>query len=269
VEAVVTDPMSQAKVGYIHLRTFVATAEPLLRTAFSDFKAQGVTGVVIDVRYDGGGLLSTAEVLASLLHVAPAGNPADLMYRFTFNAQQSGQDTPVYFHGEAAALPAVQRVAFITTDGTASASELVPNVLAPYFKDASGTPGLAVVGARSYGKPVGQEPFQLGSECTDTLYLISFRLDNAKGFGGYYSGLPADGFDGGSCAAADDLAHEQGDPLEASTQAALQWVTAGTCPNGAIAPASTPGALTAAPPPLRRLVPPDPSPAQRDIPGLF
>src|SRR5690606_12329172 len=44
------------KVGYINLRTFIGTADGDLRAAFADFKAQGVTELIIDLRYNGGGL---------------------------------------------------------------------------------------------------------------------------------------------------------------------------------------------------------------------
>ncbi|WP_298603866.1 S41 family peptidase [uncultured Sphingorhabdus sp.] len=44
------------RVGYINMRTFISTADNQLRTAFADFRAQGITNIVIDFRYNGGGL---------------------------------------------------------------------------------------------------------------------------------------------------------------------------------------------------------------------
>jgi hypothetical protein len=55
------------RVGYINLRTFISTAEPALKTAFANFRAQGVTKVIIDLRYNGGGLVATSEYLGDLL----------------------------------------------------------------------------------------------------------------------------------------------------------------------------------------------------------
>ena len=43
------------RVGYINMRTFISTADNQLRTAFADFRAQGITNFVIDFRYNGGG----------------------------------------------------------------------------------------------------------------------------------------------------------------------------------------------------------------------
>ena len=46
------------KVGYINLRNFIDTSDPNLRAAFAMFKAQGVTELIVDLRYNGGGLVS-------------------------------------------------------------------------------------------------------------------------------------------------------------------------------------------------------------------
>jgi len=254
-------------VGYILLRTFVSTAEDRLRAAFATFQKQGLTDVVVDERYNGGGLLSTAKVLASLLHPT-AG---DLMYKGQFNARHSDQNWSESFAVEANRLTAVNRVAFITTSGTASASELVPNALGPYL----GT-NLAIVGDRTYGKPVGQQSYDLGS-CQDELFLISFQLQNKNNFGGYYDGLPpapdpANPFGGTSCAAADDLTHDFGDAAESSTAQALAFIDGTPCT--AIAPATattTAGTthLSAARAAAIYPRPERPSPAQLEMPGLF
>lgn len=251
-------------VGYLYLRTFVATADDRLRTAFAAFKQAGIADVVVDVRYNGGGLLETAQVLGSLLHP----NAGELMYKGQFNSRHPGSSWSASFAAEANRLGAVGRVAFITTGGSASASELVPNALAAYL----GT-SLAVVGDRSYGKPVGQESFSLGS-CQDQLYLISFQLQNKDGFGGYYGGLPdaAGGFLGTSCVAADDLTHAQGDVAEASTAQALAFIDGTPCT--AITPASTTALagtsrLSVASPTAIYPRPEHPSPAQLEMPGLF
>ena len=246
-------------VGYVHLRTFISTADGRLRTAFAAFKAQGVQSVIVDVRYNGGGLLSTAQVLGSLLHPVAS----DLMYRFAFNPKHPDQNEDKGFSAEASgSLPA--RIAFITTGDSASASELVPNALIPYL----GT-RVAIVGDRTYGKPVGQADFDLGEQCADSLFLISFALQNRDGYGGYFGGLPGTDFKGTSCQAADDLAHEQGDAAEDSTQKALAFVATGSC-GLPIAPAVLPGALRAAARSSASLLRPrDPTPAQRDVPGLY
>ena len=54
-------------VGYLNFRTFISPADGLLRNAFAQFRAENVRDIIIDLRYNGGGLVSTAEILASLL----------------------------------------------------------------------------------------------------------------------------------------------------------------------------------------------------------
>jgi hypothetical protein len=185
----------------------------------------------VDLRYNGGGLVSTAETLANLARAGGAGQP---MFRYDFNDHHPEKDQTRTFRSEAAAI-AADRVAFITTQRSASASELVPNVLEPYLP-------VALVGGTTYGKPVGQVPWDLAA-CDLAFYLVSFRLANAQGDADYYAGLPDAGghFSGPLCPAVDDLAHAFGDPAEASVSVALQWLDSGACP----APGTT--ALAASP----------------------
>lgn len=247
-------------VGYVGLRTFISTAEAPLRAAFQAFKAANVTSVVVDLRYNGGGLVSIAEVLANLLGGGLATQP---MYTLQLNASHALQDETFLFTAQPEAIvnPSLN-VAFITTGASASASELVVNVLDPYLS-------AALVGAKTYGKPVGQFTLDL-APCADVLFLIAFRLVNAVGHGDYYAGLPdgttgPTGFHAPLCPAADDLTQPQDSALEASTAAALYWLQNGTCPPATAAPSAllTRSAAVAYPAAAA------PSLAQRDIPGLF
>ncbi|HEX7854037.1 MAG TPA: S41 family peptidase [Sphingobium sp.] len=43
------------RVGYVNLRTFISTADAQLRTAFAQFRGAGITEIIIDLRYNGGG----------------------------------------------------------------------------------------------------------------------------------------------------------------------------------------------------------------------
>src|SRR3546814_1700302 len=53
--------------GYVNLRTFINSAAPQLRAAFQGFRDKGITDVVIDLRYKGGGLVSVADLFGELL----------------------------------------------------------------------------------------------------------------------------------------------------------------------------------------------------------
>ncbi len=259
----VIQPASGPPVGYVALRTFVQPAEALLQEVFAQFRAAGVNDVVVDLRYNGGGLIQTAEVLANLL----AGDRAatDVMFNLEYNTLHAAGNETVDFAPTTQSASAT-RVAFITTGATASASEIVPNVLEPYR-----TGNIALVGARTYGKPVGQAGFGL-SQCDLAVYLIALRITNSENEGGYYQGLPdaSGNFSGPLCDAADDLTHLPSDEAEASTAAALQWMTTGSCPAPPAAATSGATALKAAPP-AGDVYPQaiEPDAAQRNVRGLF
>ena len=56
------------QVGYLNLRTFiVGGADADLRDAFDQFSAQGISELIIDFRYNGGGLIRIADLMGDLM----------------------------------------------------------------------------------------------------------------------------------------------------------------------------------------------------------
>lgn len=244
------------KVGYINLRTFIIDgAKQQLREAFSSFRAQGVTQVILDLRYNGGGLVSVAELLGDLLAADKTGQ---VFSRTLFRDSKSEYNEVRNFAAETQAITAT-RIAVIGTEGTASASELVTNAFIPYLGA-----NIALVGTDTYGKPVGQIARDR-SACDDRLRVVAFRSVNADGGGDYYSGLA--GVMPRTCRAADDILKPLGDPQEASISTALDFLAGRSCTAIGAAPGAT--ATTGTTPTRRELLMPEaPSPAQLEIPGL-
>ncbi len=197
-------------VGYLLFRNFVEPAVSDLDAAFGALGLAGVRDVVIDLRYNGGGLLSVAEVLSNL--IGGEITQAQTEYTFEYNADNSFRNRTVFFRDRLQALD-LRRVFFIVTGSSASASELVINSLSPYID-------VVLVGATTFGKPVGQLGYTF---CEKILRPVSFSLSNADGFSDYFDGFAPD------CAAADDLDHPLGDPVEASLAEALFYVENGSC----------------------------------------
>ncbi len=166
------------KVGYINLRTFITTADDQLRSAFATFRDQGVTQVIVDLRYNGGGLLGTAETFTDLLGANRSTN--DVQAYTTFRTSKSSQNEVRRFAREMNAI-APTRIAFIGTGQTASASEYVINALIPYLHS-----DLALVGSNTYGKPVGQIAIDNPSCSDDRLRVIAFARQNSARQGDYY-----------------------------------------------------------------------------------
>ena len=202
--------VGSARVGYIHFRNFVTPSTDALTNAFQQLKDQGATDLVMDLRYNGGGLLSVAQHLASLIAGAPLVGKT--FVALTLNDKQSAQNQTYAFQTKPQAL-AVPRLVVIATRGTASASETIINGLRPYMD-------VKVVGDTTYGKPVGQFEFDF---CDKVLYPVVFQVLNANGTGDYFTGIPAD------CAAADDIDHALADPNEASLAEALSVMRTGHC----------------------------------------
>ena len=245
------------KVGYVNLRTFIDTADPALRSAFQQFKAAGITEVVVDLRYNGGGLVRIAELFSNLLN----GNrsTAEVMSYTTFRPEKSAENETTFFAPQAQSI-ASMRVAFIGTGGSASASELVMNAQIPYSRT-----NTALIGTNTYGKPVGQIALDR-SACDDRLRVIAFATQNADRQGDYYSGLAAK-FPA-TCRASDDLAHQLGDPQETSVRTALDFLAGRACTAIASSGQTTQGVREADGP--RELVTPlQPTPVQREVPGFF
>ncbi|WP_370031419.1 S41 family peptidase [Qipengyuania mesophila] len=244
------------KVGYLNLRTFIIdSAKQQLRQAFSSFRAQGVTHVILDLRYNGGGLVSVAEVLGDLLAADKTGQ---VFSRTQFRDSQSAYNEVRNFTAETQAIAAT-KIAVIGTEGTASASELVTNAFIPYLGA-----NIALVGTDTYGKPVGQIARDR-SACDDRLRVVAFRTVNSDGGGDYYSGLA--GVMPRTCRSADDILKPLGDPQEASISTALDFLAGRSCTAIGAVPGST--AATGTAPTKRELMMPEaPSPAQLEIPGL-
>ena len=242
------------RVGYLNLRTFIVSdASRQLRNAFADFKAQGVDEVIVDFRYNGGGLVSVAELMGDLLGGEFAGQ---VFSRTVFRDSKSANNSVENFTRQSQSIMP-SKIAFIGRGGTASASELVINSMIPYFGS-----NMALIGTDTFGKPVGQIALDRET-CDDRLRVVAFKTANADGNGEYFSGLASEV--PVTCQAADDISFQLGDAQEDSVAQALGFLAGRSCtpiPTGTQGTRSTrPGKLL--------LQPDRPNAAQREVPGLF
>jgi C-terminal processing protease CtpA/Prc len=236
-------------VGYIQFESFISTAEPVFATVFAEFAAAGVTDIIIDMRYNGGGLVRTAELLGDYL--GSLANPGDVFSRTEFNADRAAEFNRVDLFANPAITNALNTSRFIViaSGGTASAAELVTNSLIPYAD-------VWIVGENTFGKPVGQVGIEF---CDKILRPTSFRTTNALGDGDYFDGLPVD------CPAIDDVTTAVGADDDPRLVAALAVAQTGACPL-APAAASRAQAVTVEP---RVVFPESRGSAAREFAGAF
>jgi hypothetical protein len=201
-----------AKAGYLVLKDFITQAEAPLADAFQQFRSAGATELIIDLRYNGGGRISTSNALASL--VAGAAHGGGLFAELRYNARHAASNYP--FTLSAAPGPAFPRVVVLTGARTCSASELVVNGLKP-FAD------VVTIGGATCGKPFGFNPT---ASCGTTFSAVNFESFNARGEGRYYNGIAT------TCAIGEDFSGELGDPAEKLTAAAATVIQTGACPSG-------------------------------------
>jgi len=196
------------KTGYLVFKTFIHPSVDELTEAFAYFQTQNVRQLILDLRYNGGGLLSVSQYLASLIGGEQTNGKKYITLKN--NVSHSDNDTVYYFDLPQHALT-VSKVVFITTKGTASASEAVINGLKPYVENVS-------IGDDTHGKPVGMYSFSFEGY---RLIPICFRLENSLGYGGYFDGLAADAY------RIDDIQHDWGDTSEVCFNEALFYLKNG------------------------------------------
>lgn len=243
------------QVGYINLRTFIVRdAEQQLRNAFTQFRAAGINQVVLDLRYNGGGLVSVAEVLGDLMLRDQVGQ---VFSRTVLRPSKSSENSTDLVSAQAEAVQ-VMKLAVIGRGGTASASELVTNSMIPYLGN-----DLTLVGANTFGKPVGQFAFDR-SACDDRLRAVTFKTVNRDNQGEYFTGLAS--VVPNTCVARDDIVYQLGNRNETSLNTALLALRGVSCP--AITTAQQRGVQSLEG--RQTLLQPErPNAAQVNIPGLY
>lgn len=181
------------RIGYLVYNQFIpgTTDEATkyddeLRQVFSNFKTQGINELVLDLRFNSGGYISSAEVLASLIGKNISTSKTfykeqwNTRYQAYLERMQNGASLNHKFLAEPNNIGnQLSRVIVLTSNGTASASELVINGLTPYMT-------VVTIGEHTYGKNL------FGSLFSDELerwkwgvYVMLGKTLNANGLSDY------------------------------------------------------------------------------------
>ncbi|UZJ65745.1 S41 family peptidase [Sphingobacterium sp. KU25419] len=178
-------------VGYIALSSFEQIEnnnqnQRHIDYAFQNFANHHIRDLIVDLRYNPGGYVDAAIYVANKI-INKNGNQ-QLMLKYQVNKylsenRQKYNFEDVYF--QRSGQLELSTVYFLVTNNTASAAEMLINVLRPYMDIR-----IIAENTRTYGKPVGFFPQTIMNKTV--LWPISFKLQNAQQYGEYWLGLQAD-----------------------------------------------------------------------------
>ena len=199
------------KIGYLVFNEFLGSSIKELNTVFNDFSTTGITDLILDLRYNGGGTLDCADSLVAMV----AGKPfKDKLYNtliYTNKHTNFGFSSNIKIKGNSVQL---NKLTIITTASTASARELVISGLKPYMN-------MKLIGSVTQGKPVGMN-IASDTKLNIAVAPISFRNVNSQGYTDYFDGIPVD------FAVKDNVAQDWGDASDQCLTAALNYISTGT-----------------------------------------
>lgn len=232
------------KVGYLQFNSHIANAQPQLISAIEKFRTENINELVVDIRYNGGGLLALASQFAYMV-AGPNVIQGRIFEKTIFNDKYPTTDPitgntlqamPFYNRGidyqegqfTSQTLPNVslRRVIVLSTESTCSASEAFINGLRGVDLE------VVLIGSQTCGKPYGFYPTD---NCGVTYSTIQFSGLNAKGFGEFADGFrpttaPQFAADVKGCNVADDMSKPFGDTSERMLSAALHYIDHNGCP---------------------------------------
>ena len=230
--------------GYLAFTSFsTPIGEVQLADAFNRFATAGVTDLVVDIRYNGGGYIDIASQLGYMV-AGQIQSQGRIFESLVYNDKRSSANENIFFNrtitnffgntaraGEPLAALNLRRVYVLTTGSTCSASESF----------ISGLQGIDVeviqIGGTTCGKPYG---FSQTNNCTLSYFALEFEGRNNKSVVTPVTGLPP------TCFATDDFDRALGDPAERLLAAALNYKAVGSCPPVSVAPATPLGAAPSA-----------------------
>jgi C-terminal processing protease CtpA/Prc len=153
------------KVGYLHYTSFTLDSYKELTEAFTGFKNEGVSELILDLRYNGGGFALAEQFLASMIAPEDVVNSGAVLSTAVYNEEltkyyaSKDADTKTYFKtsykftangksysfSTANANPGLDKLYAIVSSGSASASEALLCDLYPYMD-------ITLVGEQTHGK---------------------------------------------------------------------------------------------------------------------
>lgn len=205
--------LSSGITGHLVYDYFMYTqeSEAELSAAFAFFKSNNIKDLILDLRYNPGGMLATAQKIASYIAgdvPVPYNAP---FIKLIYNNQNQRENSVFPFMPTIYPL-SLTRLVVLTTDQTASASESLINGLSAFLD-------VICIGDTTYGKPVGMRTYAF----RQAYYFlpIVFKVANRNDEGDFYDGIPPDKY------VIDDIAHDFDDRNELCLKEAIHFLETG------------------------------------------
>lgn len=198
------------RVGYLVYNQFINNNafHSELNSVFAEFNIADISELVLDLRYNPGGSLTTSRILASMIYGAATDSTVfgSILYNEKLSEFNSDltflSDLPVFdtnneqIGAEIMNRLSIERIYILTSNSTASASELIIAGLIPYMD-------VTLIGGTTVGKNVGSvtlydspdegylsnDVFDLNPNHTYAIQPIISQLANSEGFSNYIDGF--------------------------------------------------------------------------------
>lgn len=202
--------ISSVVTGHLVFESFIEPSENELEAAFMFFKANNVKDLILDLRYNSGGILDVAKSLAS--YIAGNSHQGEVFLKLQYNDNHPAQNNPFLFR--TTPFPAtLTRLVVITSRSTASASETVMNGLKPIIQVVS-------IGDTTDGKPTGMNGWAIGKKYA--MFPVTFKTVNSLNQGDYFDGIfPLK-------LVSDDITHDWSDRNELCLKEAIHFLKFGS-----------------------------------------
>lgn len=210
---VVQSFVQSRKMGYVFVKEMISQAGSPLSTAMTSFRNQGIQELVLDLRYNGGGLVSMGGTVAS--YGGGSAKSGQVYAKLLYNDKQQANNSTFNFSNPGA-WSGFSRVYVLMGGRTCSASEQVINGLRGVGVN------VVAIGDTTCGKPVGFLPSDGG--CGTTYSVVNFEGVNAQNQGRYFDGLAP------TCEVAEDFSRPIGDLADPLLVAAAHHIDHGSCP---------------------------------------
>lgn len=182
------------KTGYLYIYDFPDGMASALNQKFMELKSSGIQDLILDLRYNFGGSVSSAAALCAMIPAGISGNSPFIIYKGNQNGGEVKRSFAQQIAYDPGAMPfsslhanslGLNKIYILTSKSTASAAEIVINNLKPYLE-------VIQIGEPTLGKDMAGfsiEDKRKPKKISWQLHPVIYKVFNAEGNGNYINGI--------------------------------------------------------------------------------